>query len=103
MNDRSGTTVPSVLYTFLTATNTLISLPLSARLIPERPERAQIIVREARGRAVVHGMVDSCVVEEHIARLRDASEAARVEEEDCGRVEHVREAGLESREGVVVW
>ena len=50
----------------------------------------------------MHGMVDSCVVEERVARLRDASEAARVEE-DCGRVEHVREAGLESREGVVVW
>ena len=50
----------------------------------------------------MHGSVDGCLVEERVARLRGASEEARVEEEDCGRVERAREASLESRVGVVV-
>ena len=52
--------------------------------------------------------MDRCVVEERVARLRDAGEEgrvgveARVEEEGCGRAECMREAGLEGRVGVVV-
>ena len=81
------------------------------------PERAHIVVRErpaetrcdARcARSVVDRSVDGCVVEERVARLRDAREEARVgvearvEEEGGARAERTREAGLERCVGVVV-
>ena len=52
--------------------------------------------------------MDGCVVEERVARLRDAREEARVgvearvEEEGGARAERTREAGLERCVGVVV-